>query len=223
MNARGRAEAGMALAYLVMMPVVLLFAGFVQILVIDWTWHPGVPHALGMLSGSLPAVLTGAFLYMGIRAGLEGSAPGVPLARAPVRLAPVLLAAAAFTALGMRLLWNGAPGLNGLVVLPALTFWGAAAGEWVVHRWLTRGRDPSALVARFFFFSAGAVAWLMIAGSFLNTPRAELEVGRGRCTRLYAEAHTAEDSAMVDHRRVPLGSELGERTCAQLRSVAVRR
>lgn len=222
MSARGRAEAGMALAYLVAMPIVILIAGVVQILVIDWTWHPGVPHALGMVSGSLPALLTSAFLYMAIRLGVEGSAPGVPLARAPLRLAPVLLAAAGFTALGVWLLWEQAP-LNGLVVIPALTFWGAAAGEWVVHRWLARGRDASALVGRFFLFSAAGVAWLMIAGSLLNTPRAELEVARGRCDKLYAGSRTRGDSVVVDHRPINLGSELGERTCAQLRSAAAPR
>lgn len=206
----------MALGCLLALPVVIFAAGAVQIWVVDVTWRPGVPHAFGMVSGSLPAFLTSVLIYMLIRLGCEGSAPGVPLARWPVRLAPIVLLAVWLTWVGMGRLW-AAGAVNGLVVLPALTLWGATGGEWVAHRWLARGQDASGLVSRFFFFAAGGVAWLMIAGWFLHSPRAELERAREKCDASYADARTAADSATIHAFRPVVAGETWTSPCAALR------
>ena len=216
MSARVRAEAGLAIGYLMALPFVVIFAGILQVVALYWMSVPGVPSWLAMLGSGIVALLTGALAFMVLRLCLQAFASGVPVARWPLRLAPVVLSAAALTVVGLReTLESGT--VEGLIVMPPLIIWGAAAGEWVVHRWLARGRDAARLFGRFFLFTCAGIAWLAVARSALNTPRAEQAA---RCEEAYADAGTPADRAAVDARPISPGSE---RTCADLRSVVNRR
>jgi hypothetical protein len=169
MSARVRAEAGLIVSYIVAVPFVAFLAAVVQIPVLAATWGPGVPHWLELLSGTLPAALAGAFLYMMLRLAAESYVADPSLARWPVRTAPLLLAAGWLTAVALRLLMDRQSQLNGLVVLPAITLWGGVVGEWLAHRWIARGLDTSTLIRRFLLGAATSIAWLVISAWFLRT------------------------------------------------------
>ena len=217
MSARIRAEAGLAIGYLIALPFVVLLAGFVHFVAFYWLSVPGVPNWLAVLGSSIVGVLTSALFFMVIRLFLQEFGSGVPFARWPLRLAPVVLSAAALTTTALlEILEDG--NIEGSAVMLPLIIWGAAAGEWVVHRWLARGRDVHRLFGRFFLFAFAGIAWLAIARSALNTPRAEQAAVR--CERGYAEADTPADHAAVDEWAISPGSE---RTCSDLRAILDRR
>ena len=221
MSARIRAEAAIAVSYMVALPFVVIFAGMVQIFVLGWIWVPGVPYWLALLGSAILAPLTAALAFMVIRVGIEELGSGVPAARWPLRLAPIVVSAVALTTVALR----GAPEggtVNPLIVFPALILWGAAAGEWAVHRCLARGRSASELFGRFFLFTFAGIAWLMIAAWVLNNPRAEQAVAREKCEGLYARARTPADSAGIDRWTPVVALKEWTRPCAELRSAAPR-
>lgn len=193
----------MAIGYLIALPFVVVAAGLVQALAFFWASVPGVPHWLAVLGSGIVGLLASALSFMVLRLCLQEFGPGVPVARWPLRLAPLVLSAAALMVDGFT--------IGGWIVLLIL---GAAAGEWVVHRWLARGLDASRLFGRFFLFAFAGLAWLAIARWLLNTPRAEHALAREQCEGAYARARTPIDSAMLDHRSI---SPSSGRTCAQLR------
>jgi hypothetical protein len=206
MSARIRAEAGMAIGYLIALPFVVILAGMVQFMAFDWMSPPGVPHWLAMLGSGIAGVLTSALSFMVIRLCLQEFASGVPAARWPIRLAPILLSAAALTITALvEALEDG--GIEALTVMPPIIIFGAAAGECLVHGWLARGRDASRLFGRFFLFAFAGIAWFAIARWVLNTPRAEATAARARCEEAHALA-----PAHVDQQPI---FAAGERTCAQ--------
>jgi hypothetical protein len=85
MSARVRAEAGLIVSYIVAVPFVAFLAAVVQIPALVATWGTGVPHSLELLSGTLPAALAGAFLYMMLRLAAESYVADASLARWPGR------------------------------------------------------------------------------------------------------------------------------------------
>lgn len=214
MSARARAEAGLILSYILAVPFVVFLAGMVQIFVLDAAWGPGVPHWLELLSGTLPAALTGAVSFMMLRLAAEDYMSNASLARWPVRAAPVLIGAGWLTGMGLMMLAEGHRALNGLMVLPTLALWGGAVGEWLAHRWLARGPGAMLLIRRFLLAATAATAWLVIAAWFLRFTPAELDVVRRKCKASYADDRTAADSAKTDAWSPTVNGRPGPGTCA---------
>lgn len=174
-----------------------------------------MPYWLELLSGTVPAALAGAFLYMMLRLAAESYMDNASLARWPVRAAPLLLVAGWLTVVGVRLLAGGHP--HSLVVLPTATVWGGIAGEWLAHRWIARAPDANLLVRRFLLAATAGIAWMVIAAWFLRFTPAELDVVRGKCQASYARARTAADSARVDLMEPTVNGRPGPETCAPIR------
>lgn len=217
MRAQWRTEAVLALVYLLAVPFVVFLALFVQIAVLEVTSSPTLSYELLFLLHTLPALVAGALLFILVGLIAHENVADASLARWPVRAAPLLLAAAAPTAIGVWLIVvQGHWKLNGLIVLPSLVLWGGIAGEWIAHAWFARGRSGNLLLRRSFFSVATVVGALVLSAWILRSPQGELEFARKECRTQYSRSRTAEDSAFTDQWKPTIARELGTRTCAEL-------
>lgn len=217
MRTRGRAEAVLALVYVFAIPFVMVAALLVQLAVLDVTSSPTLSYKLLLLLHTVPALVAGALLFMAVRLAAQENVACASLARWPLRTAPLVLAAAAPTAIGAWLVMaQGNSRLNGLIVLPALVLWGGTAGEWIAHSWIARGRSGGSLLRRSFWSAATVVGALVLSAWILRSPQGELEVARRECRAQYSRSRTAEDSAFADQWKPTVARQLGTRSCSEL-------
>lgn len=146
MRSQRRAEARIALIYLLSIPGVMIAAVILEVAVLDSTSSPTLSYTHELLLHTVPAFVAGTVLFMVIALGAHQEPTDEMPPRWPLRAAPLLLSAGVPTALGGWLvLVEGHSKLNGLIVLPALILWGGVAGEWTAHRWLAHGRPAYTL------------------------------------------------------------------------------
>lgn len=217
MSSRLRAEARIALAYAIAIPFVVFFAALLAVWVLDATTSPTLSYEHELLLHTVPAVAAGAVLF--IVAGLAAAENRDDAARArwAVRAAPLLLSAAAPTALSAWLiLVEGHAGLNGLIVLPALILWGGVGGEWLAHRWVARGRSGDTLLVRALGTAVLVTGMLMVSAWVMRSPAGELEVARAKCRDQYSKSRTADDSAFTHQWKPTVARGLGTRSCVEL-------